>query len=407
MKILQLNITYGVGSTGKIVSDLVDVIDNHNDEAYVAYGYFHNDVQNAYKIKLDGKIQIALELLYTKITGYHGFTSKIATYKLIEWIKKINPDLIHLHNVHTGYINIRIFFDFLKDYNKPIVWTIHDCWSFTGHCSYYSNLKCDKWKTECRECPSKNEFPKKLFFDRSNTQYKIKKSLFTNLENVQLITPSTWLAKEVSISFLNKFPVKSIPNGINCNLYKYTNSNFKIQHAIENKKILLGVAANWSERKGLHIFEELANIISDEYIIVLIGLNNKQKNKVTDKILKIDRTNSIKELVEIYSSAFIYINASVQETMGMTTVEAMACGTPTIVFNATAVPEVVDEKTGYVVKTNDIHGILEGINYIEHSDIDYGITCPSHVKKNYNSIFQYQKYYELYQNIINVKTKDI
>lgn len=395
MKILQINSVCGFGSTGRIAVQIQKTVEQNGGEGIIAFGRGEApDGVNSYKINSD--IDVKIHGVLSRITDRQGFYSKGATHRLVNFIKEYNPDVIHLHNIHGYYLNAKILFDFLAEYGKPVVWTLHDCWAFTGHCSYFSYEGCDKWRSGCYSCPLKNEYPASILMDNSKKNYDEKKQIFTALKNAVIVTPSKWLGGIVKESFLGKYPVKVIYNGIDIDCFKPTESNFKEKYGIEDKKIVLGVASVWEKRKGLNDFYKLNEIIGDDYKIVLVGLNSAQLAELPEGIIGIKRTNSARELAEIYTAADVFVNTSREETMGLTTVEALACGTPAVVCNATAVPEVVTEKSGIVIEPDNIDMLLNAVKGISFSKED----CMERAAE-FELSKQYQKYYDLYMDILN------
>lgn len=388
-----MNSVCGTGSTGRIVCDIKQMLKENGDECRIAYGRGFFDDPDCVKIEND--LVFKAHVFFSRITDRQGFYSTAATRRLARDIEQFNPDIIHLHNIHGYYLDIRVLFEFLKQYNKPIVWTLHDCWAFTGHCAYFSFAGCEKWKTECSQCPQKNAYPASVLIDNSKKSFNLKKELFTDIDNMQIVTPSNWLNGVVKESFLKKFPVKTIYNGIDLEVFHPVKSDFKIKNNLSGKKIILGVANVWEKRKGLEDFIKLSQLLPNDYKIVLVGLSEKQIAALPDNILGISRTENINQLVELYSVADVYVNTSVEETMGLTTVEALACGTPAVVYNATAVPEVVDEKCGKVVSAGDINSLLEAITTINFKAKDC-IKRAAEFEKNK----QYEIYLNLYKNIL-------
>lgn len=395
MKILQINSVCGFGSTGRIAVQIQKTVEQNGGEGVIAFGRGDApDGVNSYKINSD--IDVNIHGVLSRITDRQGFYSSGATRRLVRFIKEYNPDVIHLHNIHGYYLNAKILFDFLAEYGKPVVWTLHDCWAFTGHCSHFSYEKCDKWKSGCYSCPLKNEYPASLLMDNSKKNYDEKKKLFTSLKNAVIVTPSKWLGEIVKDSFLGKYPVKIIYNGIDMDCFKPTESNFKEKYGIEDKKIVLGVASVWTEKKGIKDFYKLNEVIGDDYRIVLVGLNDAQLAELPEGIMGIKRTNSTQELAEIYTAADVFVNTSREETMGLTTVEALACGTPAVVYDATAVPEVVTEESGIVIESDDIDALLNAVKSISLSKEN----CIERAE-DFEQNKQYQKYYDLYTDIIS------
>ncbi len=396
MKVLQINSVCGIRSTGRICTDIAETLSKQGDSSIIAFG--REDVPEKYRgisHRISSDIDVKISALSSRIFDNMGFKSKKATERFVDWIKEYDPDIIHLHNIHGYYINIEILFNYLKSTGKPVIWTLHDCWAFTGHCCHFSYAGCDKWKTGCHDCPQKSEYPKSMLADRSRFNFFKKKEIFKGLKNLTIVTPSNWLAEKVRESFLGEYPVVAIPNGIDLSLFKPTSGDFVQKNNLSGKKIILGVASVWNNRKGLEDFISLSKKIDDNKKIVLVGLNKSQIADLPDNIIGIERTNNIGELADIYTSAFVFVNPSREETMGLTTVEAMACGTPVIVYNATAVPEVVDDKSGLVLKVGDVDGIVTALSKIDFKSED----CIKQAMK-YEKSVQYGKYINIYQSIL-------
>lgn len=399
MKVLQINSVCGIRSTGRICSDIADILAENGDQCKIAYGReVVPERAQGYAHKIGSDFSCKVDALKTRLFDNAGFNSKRATRELVKWIEEYNPDIIHLHNLHGYYINIDILFGYLREIKKPVVWTLHDCWAFTGHCPYYSMADCEKWRKGCFDCPQFKDYPASVFLDNSSKNYKRKKQLFTSMENMMLVTPSEWLAGIVRESFMGKYPVVAIPNGIDLDLFKPTESSFRKEYGLENKKIVLGVASTWGESKGINVFAELSRILPEEYKVVVVGMSQEdaQKQGLPKDILYISRTNSVQELSGIYTAADVFVNPSRQETMGLTTVEAMACGTPVVVSNYTAVPEVVDENGGIVVEDISPEKIFDAIKTVLNRE--YKNTVEN--AKKYEKKQQFLKYTELYRKCI-------
>lgn len=393
MKVFQVNSVCGTGSTGRIVCDIKQMLKNSGNDCRIAYGRGFFDDPDCVKIEND--LVFKAHVFFSRITDRQGFYSTAATRRLVRDIEQFNPDIIHLHNIHGYYLDIRVLFEFLKQYNKPVVWTLHDCWAFTGHCAYFSFAGCEKWKTECGQCPQKSAYPASVLIDNSKKSFNLKKDLFTDIDNLQIVTPSNWLNGVVKESFLKKFPVTTIYNGIDLNVFKPLKSDFKSKNGLSGKKVVLGVANVWEKRKGLDDFIKLSKVLPNDYKIVLVGLSEKQIAALPQNILGISRTENINQLVEIYSAADVYVNTSVEETMGLTTVEALACGTPAVVYNATAVPEMVNEKCGKVVNAGDIDGLIKAITTVDVRAEDCLLRAAEFEKDK-----QYNIYLNLYKNTL-------
>ncbi len=363
MKILFVNSVCGTGSTGRICTDLAEYLSERGWECRIAYGR-QPDVPEKYRkyaMPIGEKRDVMIHALATRLLDAHGFFSGSATKKWLEEVKTFDPDIIHLHNIHGYYLNIPMLFSYIKESGKPVLWTLHDCWPFTGHCTHYDYIGCDKWKTGCHDCPQKDQYPATIGLDCSSSNFRRKKELFSSLPGMILATPSQWLADQVSNSFLKDYPVYVVNNGVDFSQFKPTDSNIREKYGLFGKKVVLGVAGVWTDRKGLPVFSELAKKLGDGYQIALVGLGERQIREMPDSILGIPRTNSLQELAAWYSAADVYVNASAEETMGLTALEAAACGTPAVVLDATALPEFAQVIGGKVVPVADIGALAKAV----------------------------------------------
>lgn len=395
MKILQINSVCGVGSTGRIATDLYKVLEEQGHECLIAYGRgTAPEGINSYKIGTN--IDNYLHVARTRLLDQHGYGSKKPTIELIKKIKEYNPDIIHLHNLHGYYLNLEVLFNYLAESNKPVVWTLHDCWIFTGHCSHFDYIGCEKWKSECNHCPQKKEYPSSYLLDNSFQNFRKKKELFTKLKNLTIITPSQWLANLVRKSFLNKYPVQVVNNGIDLEVFKSTPSDFRKKYQLEQKKIILGVANVWAERKGFDTFIQLSSKLDDNYRIVLVGLTNKQKNTLPSNIIGITKTNNVNELVEIYSAADVFINPTREDNFPTTNIEAIACGTPVITYRTGGSVESVNETCGLIIDKDDFQSLANALKYNFPS-----LNKDSIVKQaqKYNKYDKYSEYINIYEDM--------
>lgn len=398
IKILQINTTLNWGSTGRIAEEIGQLIIAEGGESYIAYGRYANSTQSK-ALKIGNKWDIYHHVLLTRLLDKHGDGSKRATKILIKQIENIHPNIIHLHNIHGYYLNYPILFEYLASVNIPVVWTLHDCWAFTGHCSHYTFHKCYKWQKQCEVCPQVERYPSSWGRDGSKQNYIKKKKHFCSLKNMTIVPVSDWLSHEVSKSFLNKYPIKRIYNGIDIDKFKSTPKN---HDNLSRKFVILGVANIWDSRKGLSDFILLREKLSTDYTIILIGLSEKQINELPKGIEGIKRTNTFDELVEYYSLADVFVNFSVEETFGLTTCEALACGTPAIVYNITACSEVIDKDTGFIIEPGDIEGVIQAINKIRiNSKNTYTKACRKRAELFFNKKDRYAEYLQLYKEIIN------
>lgn len=362
MKVLQINSVCGIGSTGRIATDIHNILIEQGHESYIAYGRdLPKNCDNA--IKIGSKIDNYTHVVKTRIFDKHGFGSKKATIEFIKEVKEIDPDIIHLHNIHGYYLNIEILFKYLKAANKPVIWTLHDCWSFTGHCTYFDYVGCEKWKTGCHNCPEKNAYPSSLILDNSRSNHISKRNIFTYVNNLTIVTPSKWLANLVKESYLKEYPVKVVNNGIDTETFCPTTNNFRVKNGLNEKYIILGVASEWNRRKGLKYFHELADTLKEEEVIVLVGLSEKQLKDLHPQIIGLTRTNNINELADIYSSANIFINPTLEDNYPTTNLESLACGTPVLTFKTGGSPEAIEENCGYIIPDKNTKALREIIDF--------------------------------------------
>ncbi|MHC0036445.1 glycosyltransferase [Pseudoneobacillus sp. C159] len=398
MRILQINSVCGVGSTGRIATEIGNLLESKGHESYIAFGRGNaRNCDNA--IRIGGKLDNYKHAAKTRLIDKHGFGSKKATVNFIEKIQGLNPDIIHLHNLHGYYLNIEILFNYLKEVNKTVIWTLHDCWAFTGHCVHFEYAGCNKWKTSCEKCPQIKEYPSS-FLDNSKSNFYDKKQLFTNLEKMNIVTPSNWLANLVKQSFLGDYPINIINNGVDISVFKPTKSDFRKNYAIEDKFIILGVA-RWDKRKGMDYLIELSKYLNEDYKVVIVGLTQKQKASLPDNIIGITQTQEVRELVEIYSSSNIFVNPTFEDNFPTTNLEAMACGLPVITFDTGGSKESINENTGFVIEQGDFQKLLKIIKHLRNSTANYKDACINQIKENFVSENKYSDYIHLYESLIH------
>lgn len=360
----MINSVSGYGSTGSICTDIASVLENQGHDCYIAYGQLTSLYKKSFKIGT--VLENHLHNVQSRLFGKQGYYTKEGTKKLVDFIRDFNPDVIHLHNLHGNYLNLEILFDYLIEVQKPVVWTLHDCWAFTGKCSHYTDVQCYKWQTHCNHCPQVQKYPPSLFFDQSESMFSDKKKWFTALDNLTIIPVSQWLAAEVSSSFLNKYPVKKIYNWVDHSVFKPTlDPMFASTYNLDPHKFsVLLVSASWN--KADVKFEDalkLASILPDEMQLILIG-KVESKQMLPKNIVHIDYLNGNEALAKAYSFADVYVHLSTEDTFGKVIAEAMSCGTPAIVYNSTACPEIVGENCGYIVEKRDLKAVFQKIEII-------------------------------------------
>ena len=398
MKVLQINTVCGSGSVGRITVDIVHALEEAGDEGMIAFGR-RQAPEGVKTWKFGTNLDMGVHVLHTFFKGEHGFASSKQTARLIEKIQEYDPDIIHLHNIHGFYLDVEQLFRYLKTSGKPVVWTLHDCWSFTGHCAHFDYIGCMKWKTGCGSCPQyKNVYPYALFKDNSAGNYKRKKDAFTGVPDLTVVTPSRWLAGYVRESYLGEYPVQVIPNGIALDRFRPVDGGLRKRLGFENKYILLGVASMWEERKGYAYFEQLADRLDDSYQIILIGLSKRKLKTLHPRIHGVMRTNSMEELAEYYSMADAYVNTTLEDTFPTTNLEALACGTPVITFATGGSVESVDASCGKIVPKGDIEALIQAIEELR-GEPDKKEACLRRAA-GYDKDDRFQDYLKLYRSLL-------
>lgn len=355
MKYLFINSVAGFGSTGRIAAEQCRELMKEGQECVLAFGRDKANCDDIPTVQIGTPADVKIHALRCRLLDDHGFGSRGATRKFLQWVREYDPDVIWLHNVHGYYIHLGLLFDYLKTCGKEIHWTLHDCWAFTGHCAYFDMVGCEKWKTGCHHCPQKREYPASCGLDGSRRNYEAKKQLFTGIPGLTLRVPSQWLKKRVEAGFLRDYPVEVVYNAIDRSVFRPAPGEFRRKHNLEGKTVLLGVASVWDRRKGLEDFLALSNLLEDSYRIVLIGLSQTQMEGLPENILGLPRTNSLTELVQAYTEADLFLNPSAEETFGMTTLEALCCGTEAVVYQDTACEEIVEIYGGLAVPKGAAH----------------------------------------------------
>lgn len=371
MRLLQINTSLNTTATGKIANQISEMCISNGYDSYLAFsGRYpeNNKINNT--IRIGFKFDFYWHALITRLFDKHGFGSIRATKKLLKKIDHIKPDIIHLHNVHGYYINIDILFNYLATTKIPVVWTLHDCWSFTGHCAHFEYIDCNKWQKSCHTCPQKSSYPASLLVDNSKENFVNKRRLFNSVNNLTIVTVSNWLDSKLKNSFLKNYSSKVIHNGIDLKVFKPRDQEALVRgFNHEEKFILLGVASVWSEKKGLYEFIKLSKRLNDDFLIVLVGVNSRLKKKLPKNIISIARTSNQEELAKLYSSANLYLNLTFEDTYPTTNLESIACGTPVITYRAGGSPETVKGGVGFILNPGDIDALVEKIQEVKNSII--------------------------------------
>ncbi len=393
--LLQINVLANCGSHGKIAEEIGKLALGKGWRSVIAYGRRANTSQSEL-IRIGSKLSIHEHVLESRLFDRHGLASRFATMQFLRQIEEIKPDIIQLHVIHGYYLNYKILFNYLNLINIPIVWTFHDTWAYTGHCGHYGSINCEKWKFGCHSCSLMwKDYPKSII-DRSQQNFALKKRIFTGNSNLHIVAVSNWLKQDISQSFFKEQDIRVIHNGVNLEIFKpiVLSKNEKIR--------IIGVASQWGPLKGLDDFYKLREILSDAYEIYLVGLNSRQLAQLPRGVIGIERTESVEKLVELYSTAAVFVNPTYADTFPTTNIEALACGTPIVTYHTGGSPEAIDHETGIVVNKGNIKGMAEAIKCIASKDRDaMSRACRQRAEQLYNMKDRFQDYINLYEKLMN------
>ena len=405
--LLQINVVINKGSTGRIAEEIGQRAIAAGWKSHIAYGRDDRPSQSN-KIRIGTDWDMRLHGVQTRVLDNHslGFSSRGATTKLIKRIDDIKPDIIHLHNLHGYYINIEVLFDYLATKDIPIVWTLHDCWAFTGHCTHFEAIGCMKWKTHCYECPLKTSYPASLLIDRSKKNFNDKRRFFNSVTNLNIIPVSNWLHNHLKESFLSSHNIQTIHNGIDLNVFSINGKTNEVRekYSVGDEFVVLGVSNIWNKGKGLNDFIELSNMLGDDTKIILVGMDKEQIGDLPKNIIGIERTESQQELAELYSMADLFVNPTYGDTFPTTNLESLSSGTPVLTYRTGGSPESVTKDTGFVVEQGDLDGVLAAINQVRQKGKGhYTSLCRQHAEQYFNKDDRYQEYLELYERLLENK----
>lgn len=395
--LLQINVTANWGSTGRIAEAIGAAALAHGWDSYIAYGRYSNPSKSKL-IKIGNRWNPYINYLEQRIFDNEGLGARKATKEFVGLIEKIKPDVVQLHNIHDHYLNFKILFEYLNQKNIPVVWTFHDCWAFTGRCFHFVTKDCYRWKTGCYDCPLHYISPN-TFLDRSREHWKLKKKLFQGYKNLTVACCSLWMADFVKGSFLKDKRIEVFRNGIDLNVFKpAVNSN----NMGAGKYKVLAVASVWGKEKGLFDIPKLRQLLSDEYNIILVGLNEKQVRDLPQGVIGLQRTQNLTEMVEWYSSADVFINPTYADTFPTVNLEALACGTPVVTYRTGGSPEAIDENTGCVVEQGDVTALASAIKMIcQKGKNAYSKSCRERAVKHFGKEDRFEDYIKLYEELLN------
>lgn len=390
-KLLQINVTSNWGSTGKIAEQIGQCAMRHGWVSYVAYGRMQNPSKNKL-IKIGTMADVYRHYATQRLLDNEGLCSSRATRRFLKTVDEIKPDIVHLHNIHDHYLNYRLLFSYLAERQIPVVWTFHDCWAFTGHCFHFVTKNCERWKTECHDCPLGHEYPN-TFRDRSRQNFQLKKKLFSNHPNLTIVACSDWIRDFAAQSFLKQNRIEVIKNGIDLDTFKpYGNKS-------SEKFRIIAVSSVWNKQKGLDDIKELRKLLDDGHEIIVVGVTKSQKQDLPNGIIGIERTNNLQELAGLYSSSNVLINPTYADTFPTVNLEALACGTPVITYRTGGSPEAIDDKTGIVVEQGDVNAMARAIAELKQHPLS-AADCRARAEAHFNRNTCFEKYIQLYNDIL-------
>ena len=403
MKILQINSVNGVGSTGRIASDLQEGLRQAGEECRIAYGRGPaNDSDRDFRI--GSRAEVLAHVAETRLADRHGFGSLSATRRFVKQAEVWGPDLVHLHNVHGYYLHVGELMDFLRSAAIPVIWTLHDCWPFTGHCAYYEYVGCDRWQTGCGHCPQKKSYPASLLFDRSVRNFEDKKRWFSGFRRLTLVTPSEWLAGEVGRSFLSEYPIRVIQNGIDLSVFHPVPGE-EARRRIgvgPQERLVLGAANVWEERKGLRYLAALSERLGSGYRVAAVGVTPREAAALPRAMIALPRTDRVEELAALYSAADVFVNPTMEDNFPTANLEAIACGTPVVTFRTGGSTETVDDRTGLVVEKGEEAALAEAVETIlSRAKARYAADCVARAADRFDRRRMVARYLECYREAIS------
>ena len=397
MKVLQINAVYGFKSTGVIVKDIADTLEKAGGEGYFAYQSTCEPIKNGYKV--GGKLGWKWHALHARIFGKQGYASKLATRKFLKWIDEIKPDIVHFHNLHSNYINLNMLCDYLAKKEIPTIITMHDCWYFTGKCSHYAPVKCDKWQTACGNCPlNKVEVPS-LFFDNTEKVLKDRTEHLLKIKNLTLIGCSQWIANEARKSRLQMANIGVVYNGVDTTVFTPHENGFRKEIGAEGKFLILGMADKWYAEQNREIVEKLIAAQGEETHIVIVGCKDEQKAYFErfEKVTSVGYVTDRKRLSDIYASADVFVNLTRADTLPTVNMESICCGTPVITFDCCGSPELVDKDSGYIITEGDAEELITKIAELKQAPLTFDV---KEKQKKFDKNECYKKYLEIYNGMI-------
>jgi len=398
MKVLQINAVYGRGSTGTIVRDIERLCFQNGIDCFVASpDKAVSKSRNGYIIGnvMDHK----LHALLCRIHGKQAYFSRLATRRFLRYVDGIKPDVVHLHNLHSNFINLNLLLSYLAEHDIRTIVTLHDCWFFTGGCFHYTAAGCDKWLSDCRNCPKKDADTPSVFSKRSARILADRKKYFSAIPRLVVTGVSDWMTGEGRKTFFGKRECLTIRNGIDLNVFKPTPSDFRKRLGLEDKFIILGPASKWLlpvNRPVLDYFA--ANMKSDE-VLFLFGACQGGADGLPGNVCLYGYSTDREELAALYSMADVFANVSREDSLSLINVEAQACGTPVVTFDQTGLRETVNGVNGFCVKAGNARELYRAVQRLRELSVDKD-AVREFVSEKYESGKTYKSYRDIYEKTI-------
>lgn len=398
-KLLQINpVIKENTSTGKIMRTLGELAQAAGWESYVAYSRARDGVppHSSRLVPVGNKADLLLHWVATRLFDAHGLASRLATRRFVARLRELNPDVIHIHNIHGYFLNYKILSRALAQMGKPVVWTVHDCWLYTGHCYHYASAGCERWKTGCHHCPQKKAFPASWLLDRSRRNWEDKKKAFCSIPGLTLVTVSRWMKGEIARSFLGGVRCEVIHNGINLDTFRPSPS---AETALAYGTYYLAVASIWLPEKGLQDLEKLSSVLDADERLVVVG-KRPSGHRFPRNVVCLERTADAAALAALYTEAVALVNPTWQDNYPTVNMEAIACGTPVVSYRTGGSPESITPQTGRVVEQGDVEGLAEALHAIrKQGKTHYTEACRSYALAHFRAQDRFNDYIQLYESL--------
>lgn len=402
MKVVQINAVYGFGSTGIIVRDIDQMLKQHGEDSCVVYQKSEVLCKDGFRV--GNPIDWKWHALLTRVQGKQGYASIWSTQKMLNYLDIQKPDIVHLHNLHSNYINLNMLLSYLAKKNIPTVVTLHDCWFFTGKCFHFIACGCDKWKNRCGNCPQNKEDVKSLIFDQSRRVFEDKEKYFQEISNLTVVGCSDWIKNlaEKSPVFYGKNIIR-IYNGVDTDIFYYRDKQlFRNKNKLNNQFVILGMANKWMQKKNRDIFKEVVNSLEEDESLIIIGCSENQQKELSgmNKVFAFGYIKDRNELADIYSSSNVFVNLTFEDTLPTVNMESICCGTPVITYASCGSPELVEEgRTGYVISTKNFTALRNSLSRIKAGTLSRA-ECEKVGQKRFDKNIQYLKYLKVYKDLI-------